>query len=315
MRCTVCMEDRVAKNSFTRGCSNFRKSALTEHVATLDHRNALKTPVHRSNQEEVTKIVLTKEENGIYTNIAQAGKAVHWIVSEDLPLWRYDSFMCLMAEYEVTDVDKLKVIESTLYTSRYTANDILKVLAKDVDAQAGKQVDESRLLSVLADETTDITVRKQMGIYVRTLDKDFVPYTRFLTNIHIDSGTGEAIATAILDVMSNWKVAPERIVALGSDGAAAMTGTNFFFCCQCPIVFLNQDRMSHYFLSLRTFCPIGSSTSIHHWSCMRQLELSWSIHDGWVCRGADCEEALYGEYESFEHLLFLFRLWNCASCK
>ena len=50
MRCTVCMEDKIAKNSFTRGCSNFQKSALTEHVATLDHRNALKTPAHRSNQ-------------------------------------------------------------------------------------------------------------------------------------------------------------------------------------------------------------------------------------------------------------------------
>ena len=160
MRCTVCMEDKVAKNSFTRGCSNFRKSALTEHAATLDHRNALKTPVHRSNQEEVAKNVLTKEENGI----AQAVKAVHWIVSEDLPLSKYDSFMSLMAEYEVTDVDKLKVSESASYTSRYTANDILEVLAEDVDAQAGKQLDESRLLSVLADETTDITVRKRMGI-------------------------------------------------------------------------------------------------------------------------------------------------------
>ena len=146
-----------------------------------------------------------------------------------------------MAEYEVTDEDKLKVSESASYTSRYTTNDILEVLAEDVDAQAGKQLDESRLLSVLADETTDITVRKQMGIYdyVRTLDKDFVPYTRFFTNIHIDSGTGEAIATAILDEMSNWKVTPDRIVALGSDGAAAMTGTNVFFCCQCPIIFLN----------------------------------------------------------------------------
>ena len=192
MRCTVCMEDKVAKNSFTWWCSNFRKSALTEHVATLDHKNALKTPVQRSNQEEVAKIVLTKEENGI----AQAVKAVHWIVSEDLPLSKYGSFMSLMAEYEATDVDKLKVSESASYTSRYTANDILEVLAVDVYAQAGKQLDESRLLSALADETTDITVRKRMGIYVRTLDKDFVPYTRFLTNIHIDSGTGEAIATA-----------------------------------------------------------------------------------------------------------------------
>ena len=44
---------------------HFRKSALTEHVATLDHRYALKTPVHRSYQEEVAKIVLTKEENAV----------------------------------------------------------------------------------------------------------------------------------------------------------------------------------------------------------------------------------------------------------
>ena len=84
-------------------------------------------------------------------------KAVHWIVSEDLPLSKYDSFTSLMTECKVTDVDKLKVSESVSYTSRYTANDILEVLAEDIDAQAGKQLDESRLSSVLADETPDIS--------------------------------------------------------------------------------------------------------------------------------------------------------------
>ena len=44
--------------------------------------------------------------------------------------------------------------------------------------------------------------------------------------------------------------------------------------------------------------------------CRKIAWSNWNAHDGWVWKGDDCEEVLYSEYGSFEHLLFLFMSLN-----
>ncbi|KAK7505926.1 hypothetical protein BaRGS_00002648 [Batillaria attramentaria] len=221
MFCSVCMNDGVAKNSFTRGCGNLRKSALSEHAETSDHKRALQTPVQVQNQMQAEKMQLTREEHAIL----QAARAVHWLVSEDLPLSKFPSFMSLLQEYKVEDVDKLLVSNNTTYSSRDTAMDILETLAEDVDEKASVLLKESPFVSVLADESTDITIKKRMGVFAKTVTTDMIPTTRFLANRHVENGTGQVIAEGILDEMSTRGVDPEKIIGFGSDGAAAMTGT------------------------------------------------------------------------------------------
>ena len=41
--------------------------------------------------------------------------------------------------------------------------------------------------------------------------------------------------------------------------------------------------------------------------CGKVAGSNWNVHYGWLCKGDDCEEALYGEYGSFEYLLFLLK--------
>ena len=41
--------------------------------------------------------------------------------------------------------------------------------------------------------------------------------------------------------------------------------------------------------------------------CGKVAGSNWNVHYGWLCKRDDCEEALYGEYGSFEYLLFLLR--------
>ena len=42
------------------------------------------------------------------------------------------------------------------------------------------------------------------------------------------------------------------------------------------------------------------------WLCCKVARSNSNVRDGWVCKQDDCEEILYGEYGSFEHLLILF---------
>ncbi|KAK7491636.1 hypothetical protein BaRGS_00017089 [Batillaria attramentaria] len=69
MFCTICLDGKVSKNSFTAGCKNFRKSAITDRALTADHQLALKVPQHQQVCEE---IVMTKQERGITTTVRTA---------------------------------------------------------------------------------------------------------------------------------------------------------------------------------------------------------------------------------------------------
>ena len=98
------------------------------------------------------------------------------------------------------------------------------MFSEQVDEEALQQLTESPFIAVLADETTDITTKKRMGLYVKTADKTLKVKTRFPTNVQLNSGSGQAIADAIEKEMNSRGISPERIIALGSDGASVMTG-------------------------------------------------------------------------------------------
>ena len=93
--------------------------------------------------------------------ILQAARAVHWLVSEGLSLSKFPSSISLLQEYKVEDVDKLFVSNKATYSSGDTAMDILETLSEDVDEKANLLLKESPFVSVLADESTDITIKKK----------------------------------------------------------------------------------------------------------------------------------------------------------
>ena len=132
--------------------------------------------------------------------------------------------MELLREYEVQVIIELNVTSQVTYSLRHTATDLLEVFSEQVDKEALQQLAESPFIAVLADETTDITTKKRMGINVKTSDKTLKVKTRFLTNAQLNSGSGQSIADAIEKEMNSRGISLERIIAPGSDGASVMTG-------------------------------------------------------------------------------------------
>ena len=220
MFCSVCQSAGIARNSFTEGCSNLRKSAIEDHILTADHKRALDVPHQQQNKEKCQKVILTQQEKGM----AAAVRAVHWIIQEDLALSKYPSVMQLLKESGAAHVEHLSVSKGTHYDTRHTAYEILECLAEEVDQHAREELSASPFVAVMADETTDITVKKRLGLYVRTISPDMEPKTRFITNLSVPDGSGKTIADAISTVLLEYGVPPEKIIALGSDGASVMTG-------------------------------------------------------------------------------------------
>ena len=221
MFCSLCVAAGIARNSFTLGCSNFRTSALKDHMQTTDHRHALEVPKQQQNKAACEGIMLTKQEKGMMTAV----RAVNWLIKEDQPLAKFPSIMALLKESGAANMEVLDVSGGVHYNTRRTADEVLECLSECVAEEAKSALSASPFVSVMADETTDITVKKRLGVYVRTVDPETMePKTRFLANVSITDGTGKSMDDAINTLLNENGLPANKIIALGSDGAAAMTG-------------------------------------------------------------------------------------------
>ena len=104
---------------------------------------------------------------------------------------------------------------------------MLSSIADTVHAALKKKVNESPFVTVLTDESTDITNHKRLVVYVQITDTEsFQPSTHFVANKECLDTTGAGIVKYIQEVMSELDVPLIKVMSMGSDGAAVMTGRN-----------------------------------------------------------------------------------------
>ena len=76
MFCIACKDDGIVTNSFVNGCENFRKSALSDHISTKDHKKALLSISNKKDAKDSQNIIFSELELGICT----AARLVHTII-------------------------------------------------------------------------------------------------------------------------------------------------------------------------------------------------------------------------------------------
>ena len=82
------------------------------------------------------------------------------------------------------------------------------------------------MFSILVDETTDISISKQMIIYARVVDKEFTVHSYFLPNITITNVKSDA--QVLFGIIEEYLVSQgldlRKVYGFGSEGAAVMVG-------------------------------------------------------------------------------------------
>jgi hypothetical protein len=92
-----------------------------------------------------------------------------------------------------------------------------------VDSLLDVQLKECTFFSILSDESTDLSITKNLIIYVRFV-RDGVAQTKFLGNVMITEGTADGITGTILTVLKQRQLNVLQLVGFCSDGASVMTG-------------------------------------------------------------------------------------------
>ena len=114
-------------------------------------------------------------------------------------------------------------------------------------------IKDSPYISILTDESTDISNTKKVVIYVKILDpKTHVPSTHFFGNVSVEGSScnAEVLFECICNFMKDKGVPLHNLMGFGSDGASVMTGIKSGVATRfrqlCPHM-INIHCMAHRF--------------------------------------------------------------------
>ena len=111
---------------------------------------------------------------------------------------------------------------NTVY-SEQTIAELLQCLSLVIEERIRSDLQCSESFSLMTDESTDISVLKQLVLVGKYLTGSGIQ-TYVLCITDIPNGTAETIERALLKFMSDKTLQISRLCAFGSDGTAVMTG-------------------------------------------------------------------------------------------
>nr|KAG5713308.1 hypothetical protein BaRGS_007835 [Batillaria attramentaria] len=161
------MNDGVAKNSFTRGCGNLRKSALSEHAETSDHKRALQTPVQIASEKFISLAHILMDIIPIVTALNQ------FFQKKDIDL----ALIKVKVNQCISDLETMKTEQTGEDLTNWGTSDLEKLLdhfgeEREVtwtDSEGVEQAKNSAAVYIIVPDDDDhyigiMTLRKEQGI-------------------------------------------------------------------------------------------------------------------------------------------------------
>ena len=115
--------------------------------------------------------------------------------------------------------------------AHYRNQRIVQEFLAELDAQIStilEQLQTSPYIALMADETTDISVSKELILYGRYVIPTATPekcvWSVFLHITELEDGKAGTITKAILEFLATLNIPIERVMGFGSDGASVMVG-------------------------------------------------------------------------------------------
>ena len=111
------------------------------------------------------------------------------------------------------------------YTSPEVQNDIIECIGEVILDDIIKDIQDSTVFGLIADEATDASNKAQLPVIVRFVDKGGCIREEFLKFVHLEHGcTGKAISDELLHVMTSVNLDMNNCRSQCYDGAGSMGG-------------------------------------------------------------------------------------------
>ncbi|XP_030281580.1 zinc finger protein 862-like [Sparus aurata] len=204
-----------------------RTDTITRHAPSFQHKQA----VWKEN------VRLFSERNGGIAQafqcevslqreaLTKAMKTLYFLAKEEMAhTTKFSSLVDFARDHLGCDVfSHLSQGENATYTSERILQELLQVMADQLQAEHSRLLAGSTYFGLQVDETTDITTTKELVLLTRLITGGEV-INRFAGMVEVDDGKANTISSAILAWIQKKGLDVQKLMGLGSDGAPVMTG-------------------------------------------------------------------------------------------
>ena len=212
MFCSVCQKAGKS-NIFTQGFQDYQRSALLRHIASSSHQDGLKILKGREEFQKAKASQVLKTSDALESQL----KTAYFIAQNHLPLTIFPELIGLQVSNGAPNMTQT-------YKSYDAVSDMIESIASALDGNLREIIGGSRFVGLMTDESIDIAVLKKLVIYVKVV-KDGKSQVYFATNVTVPDGKAETIINAITEWLASERIAIQKVLGFGSDGAAVMMGS------------------------------------------------------------------------------------------
>ncbi|KAI4800054.1 hypothetical protein KUCAC02_016591, partial [Chaenocephalus aceratus] len=203
------------KNGFTRGSTNMRASALTEHSQCQDHTFA----VNAGQQQMAMKSHIDSAKEQSSQKLHSQLKVVFHMTKNDIPGNQFRGMTDLLRAVGAPDFGT----DDGIYKHSESLCDMERALEGIIMRQLDEKLKASEFIGIIIDETVSITVENKLIVYAKIENKGKID-NFFLGNYNLHSGTAQCIYEKVVEVLRGRGIELSKVMGLGSDGASVMTG-------------------------------------------------------------------------------------------
>ena len=222
----------------SRGFYNWKDATVkfTQHAASKCHKESvLKVVTLPSTSKDIAESMsaqIAKERFERRQCFLKILSNIRFLARQGLPLRGHgdetdSNFFQLM---KLRGEDDSRVAQwLSKKTDKYTApdiqNEILKIMALSVLRRITDGIHSSPFLSIMVDETTDVSNKEQVVVCIRWVDNALQVNEDFIGLHQVESTSATALVTVVRDVLIRLNVSVNKLRGQCYDGASAMSGS------------------------------------------------------------------------------------------
>lgn len=117
--------------------------------------------------------------------------------------------------------------EYSTYTSKDAGKEFAKAIKHVYWNRLKKDIVESPFYSIQIDESTDISTKQYMIVYITYMQNcgNGPICTCFVELLPIENGDAEALSKTLLDFLAKMELPLHKMIGIATDGASVMTGS------------------------------------------------------------------------------------------
>ena len=201
-------------------CVRFKKSAVQEHLATQQHKDAIEAEMLRRVSvfhKEIQERKIVKDDV-----IFKAFYSAYWLIKEEISNRKFSSVLDLL---KLLGLDEMKYFQ---YSSQGSMREIFLALGSALFEKLLEKVKKAYCYGLLTDEVTDVSVMEMLITFIQYFDKETgQAETSFLfveDVLKSSNSNAETIFTVITTQLTKFGLELQKCSSVVSDGAAVMTG-------------------------------------------------------------------------------------------